>query len=611
MKSVEKLTEFGKELLDVHRTNEYHQTPFLYALQSGTFELVKHLVENSAKYGWNVDINTCDEHGASIAHFAMLHNSFETLDKILKVSRKDIDLNKQDRRGYTPLHYGINARTMYEDDSVWVEAESDEEKDSNAVVKLKSVPRVDSAFKCFQRLLSEPGIDVNIKSHEEFTPLLRAIVFQRYEYVEYLIKSSGKFGWELDLDACDQDGDNALYYAVSEGEANILKLLLETNHFDLNSQGSAGSNPLLVCAKSSKDDLDTLECLKLLLTYDNTKSSSSSSSNNSNTTNENDESKDELKTGRKKVNINVSDKDGFTPFIYCLMLRKRECANFVIENCGNEIDWLATDRNGNDAVYYAVSQANSEVIELMFKNKSFIAAMNSIHNKTYAINQTYPKKGRFLKINHTSDDSTDSDNDDDENGKDRNGSNALQRAVLGALKGSKGSILHICANYVVRHQSDLQIFQKLLEIKNIDVNTRDQFGNTPLMLAVLRGKFEFVKYLMENNGKKKWKVDLNAVDNEGYNCLHVAAMNLNDLMVGYLVKFVDVNSVGSKDGNTALQLCIVEDNGQQDSKCLECIKLLMDVKGIKTDIKNKAGKNVVEMCKEEKLDKCLALIQEH
>ncbi|EAX93988.1 hypothetical protein TVAG_024320 [Trichomonas vaginalis G3] len=71
----------------------------------------------------------------------------------------------------------------------------------------------------------------------------------------------------------------------------------------------------------------------------------------------------------------------------------------------------------------------------------------------------------------------------------------------------------------------------LLKSKNANLEIKDSNGNTPLLWAVYQGKFDFVKLLVE-----KFNVNLNTVNNSGWNVTHICAMNDRVSMLKYFAE---------------------------------------------------------------------------
>ncbi|MEM2677506.1 MAG: ankyrin repeat domain-containing protein, partial [Thermofilaceae archaeon] len=65
-------------------------------------------------------------------------------------------------------------------------------------------------------------------------------------------------------------------------------------------------------------------------------------------------------------------------------------------------------------------------------------------------------------------------------------------------------------------EGDLQRVKKLVE-NGANVNAKDEYGSTPLYLAVLNGHLELARFLVEKGA------NVNAKDIVGWTPLHIAA----------------------------------------------------------------------------------------
>ena len=95
-----------------------------------------------------------------------------------------------------------------------------------------------------------------------------------------------------------------------------------------------------------------------------------------------------------------------------------------------------------------------------------------------------------------------------------------------------------------------EIVKLLLTRPDIDINAKDNNGDTPLMLAAINGKTEIVKLLLTRPD-----IDINAKDNNGDTPLMLAAINGKPKIVELLLARRDID-INAKDGtgSTAIEL---------------------------------------------------------
>ncbi len=92
-----------------------------------------------------------------------------------------------------------------------------------------------------------------------------------------------------------------------------------------------------------------------------------------------------------------------------------------------------------------------------------------------------------------------------------------------SLKISKTKSGEVSTWHKVTKDGDLQTFTRMLErcqSENIDINSRDQFGETVLHLACFCNRLEMVRKLLEKD-----TIDVNSTDVFGRTPLFLAARN--------------------------------------------------------------------------------------
>ncbi|MHB0999150.1 MAG: ankyrin repeat domain-containing protein [Armatimonadota bacterium] len=112
-------------------------------------------------------------------------------------------------------------------------------------------------------------------------------------------------------------------------------------------------------------------------------------------------------------------------------------------------------------------------------------------------------------------------------------------------------------------KTDIKTLRELLE-SGIDANTRDQYGRSALIYAVVDGNTEVVKILIEN------KADINMRDNEGWTALHAAAEEYRVEIAKILLNNGAEVDAQDSYGNTPLFRAII--NSRERG---ELIKLLL------------------------------------
>jgi ankyrin repeat protein len=80
------------------------------------------------------------------------------------------------------------------------------------------------------------------------------------------------------------------------------------------------------------------------------------------------------------------------------------------------------------------------------------------------------------------------------------------------------------------------------------LSQKDGAGNTPLLVASLRGDLPIVNFLLEVGA------DVSAINYSGFNCMHIAASERHDTLLSIFAKKMDVNSKVVATGSTALHI---------------------------------------------------------
>jgi ankyrin repeat protein len=99
---------------------------------------------------------------------------------------------------------------------------------------------------------------------------------------------------------------------------------------------------------------------------------------------------------------------------------------------------------------------------------------------------------------------------------------------------------------------------------------KDSQGNTPLLLAALRGDANMVNIILDNGEDRSVR---NAND---FNCLHAAASGLHGGVLSILAKKSDVNAVVRPTGETPLHLVFRASQDPASNLSLSCIMVLID-----------------------------------
>lgn len=123
----------------------------------------------------------------------------------------------------------------------------------------------------------------------------------------------------------------------------------------------------------------------------------------------------------------------------------------------------------------------------------------------------------------------------------------------------------------------LQAAQALLDAPKIDVNALDAHGESPLMMAALKGQFDMAKELIDKGA------DINKT---GWTPLHYAATGGHAKIVSLLLDHYAYIDAASPNGTTPLMMAAYYGNAAT-------VKLLLD-EGADPTLKNQQGLNAID-----------------
>ena len=185
------------------------KSEILEAIKKNDSEKIKLLIEGGE------DINTDNEFGITLVHWASINGSISILDLMYK-NNKNLDIHSKNGSRWTPL---MSAAYNGQIETV--------------------------------RFLIDHGADINSQDMFNRTPLIYSLESKNSEIAQYLVKMGA------DVELKDELGQTPLQLAVVNGEIGLVNLIIEKGA-DINSENSFGVTALYLSKEYGYSEIEKI-----------------------------------------------------------------------------------------------------------------------------------------------------------------------------------------------------------------------------------------------------------------------------------------------------------------------------------------------------------------
>ncbi|XP_071109961.1 ankyrin repeat domain-containing protein 50-like [Haliotis cracherodii] len=348
-------------------------------------------------------------------------------------------------------------------------------------------------------MLDQAQVDINIRGKSGRTPVMKAAAFGQKEVFDLLVRRGG------DLLVVDDNEYNILHVACMGGDVEMVKYILLQGIVDVNSRGHYGRTAMMMAAEFGHGELFDFFMDKgdLSLVDNDCNNILHVACLGGNV----DVVQNIL--SRDIVDINSRGKYDRTPTMMAVgggfkgvfdLLVVKGADVSLVDNDGNTVLHVAFIGGHAEMVKYVLSQVSVEINGRGQYGRTPLM-MSAVKGNWKAFEVLVNKGCDLSPV-------------------DNGGYNILHVACLGG---------------------SCEVVKYIVSRKIIDINSRGQYGRTPVMIAAEKGHREVLDLLMKEGG------DLTQLDDDGENILHVACMLDHVEMVKYVMSLhiVDINSRGS------------------------------------------------------------------
>lgn len=327
--------------------------------------------------------------------------------------------------------------------------------------------------------LMKHGADATLTTKDGATLLLLALQYvQDTELLTFFEKNG------LSLKDVDDNGNNAFFYAARAGNMKMMQFLKEEG-IDYNAKNSAGENAVLYASHGTRGGSPSYETFRYLARLGLEINASNEKGENplllSARNNKNFEVIDYLIN--MNIDVNAMDYLGTTPLLNAVQGNTTEIIRTIADHTE---DINHKDSEGHTALMYAVQNADEDAVAYLLHKGGNVDAVDKNGNSLlyYLVNERagrgYAKKLNNKKLELLKE----------------HGFNIAKQQPNG------NNIWHLAVE-----QQNIKLMGIALA-NGVDINTKNNEGYTPLLLAAMNAKdTEVLQFLVKNGADTQMKTD--------------------------------------------------------------------------------------------------------
>ncbi|XP_071086040.1 serine/threonine-protein phosphatase 6 regulatory ankyrin repeat subunit C-like [Haliotis cracherodii] len=234
-----------QNIVDIKSRGCYGRTPLMKTAEKGHREVLDFLVIKGG------NLSSVDDEGNNILHVACIGGHVEMVKHVLSLGI--VGINSRGQYGRTPAMMAACCR--HKDVVEFLMKRRADvslvDDDGNTILH---VACIGGDLEVVKFVLSLNAVDLNCKGHHQRTPV-RMVDFWKHRNVFDFLVSKG-----ADLSQVDDKGENILHVACLEGHLDLVKDSVTNHRVDINSRGRYGRTPVMKAAeKGHKEVLDLLK----------------------------------------------------------------------------------------------------------------------------------------------------------------------------------------------------------------------------------------------------------------------------------------------------------------------------------------------------------------